>query len=160
VPQALRDVFAAYESGERMVEVVLGAWPVMGPRAAALRKSVFVDEQRLPAALEADETDDGALHALALNRLGMPLATGRLVEQAGQAWIGRMAVCQALRGGRIGMAVLEALLNAARARGHGEVRIHALRSVEAFYLQAGFVMQGEAFIEAGLAHVPMRRLLG
>jgi YbgC/YbaW family acyl-CoA thioester hydrolase len=160
VPECLREAFAAFEAGAAMVEVVLGGWPALGPRARALRNAVFVLEQGLPAELEADPADDGALHALAVNRLGMPLATGRLLESGGRACIGRMAVRQTLRGGRVGRAVLDALLSAARARGHAEVQVHALRTAERFYLQAGFEAQGAPFVEAGLAHVQLRRRLG
>ena len=52
------------------------------------------------------------------NRLGLALATGRLLEHApGVARIGRMAVDQTLRGSGVGRAVLDALLEAARERG-------------------------------------------
>jgi predicted GNAT family N-acyltransferase len=48
------------------------------------------------------------------NRLGMPVATGRLLEHVpGVAKIGRMAVRRALRGSRVGRAeLLQALVDA------------------------------------------------
>ena len=56
------------------------------------------------------------------NRLGMPVATGRLLPaQDGVSRIGRMAVSQPLRGTGLGREVLEALMTAARERGDQRV---------------------------------------
>ena len=71
--------------------------------------------------MEWDGADDGCVHALACNRFGLPLATGRMLEHVpGVAKIGRMAVLAPMRGGRIGRAVLDALLQHARERGDRE----------------------------------------
>ena len=64
-------------------------------------REVFVEEQRIPADMEWDEADAAAVHAVAYNRLGQPVATGRLLQpRPGVAKIGRMAVHQVLRGSR------------------------------------------------------------
>ena len=158
VPAVLREVLQAFEAGEPMVQVRLGDWASLGADAGALRKQVFVDEQKIPAELEWDAADALCLHAVAYNRLGVPLATGRLVEHsAGVCKIGRMAVAAAMRGSRIGRQVLDALVQAARARGDAQVLLHAQCSAAPFYLRAGFRQQGERFEEAGIAHVAMVR---
>jgi len=160
VPQALRAVLQAFEAGQPMVEVRVGSWQELGRDAQAIRTAVFVDEQKIPAEMEWDEADAGCVHAVALNRLGMPLATGRLLEHApGVAKIGRMAVVQTMRGSRVGRSVLDALLKAARARGDREVVLHAQLSAAPFYARAGFSERGEVFEEAGIPHVEMVRTL-
>jgi predicted GNAT family N-acyltransferase len=160
VPQALRAVLQAFEAGQPMVEVRVGSWQELGRDAQAIRTAVFVDEQKIPAEMEWDEADAGCVHAVALNRLGMPLATGRLLEHApGVAKIGRMAVVQTMRGSRVGRSVLDALLKAARARGDREVVLHAQLSAAPFYARAGFSERGEVFEEAGIPHVEMARSL-
>ena len=160
VPQALRAVLQAFEAGQPMVEVRVGSWQELGRDAQAIRTAVFVDEQKIPAEMEWDEADAGCVHAVALNRLGMPLATGRLLEHApGVAKIGRMAVVQTMRGSRVGRSVLEALLKAARVRGDREVILHAQLSAAPFYARAGFSERGEVFEEAGIPHVEMARSL-
>jgi predicted GNAT family N-acyltransferase len=68
-----------------------------------------------------------------------------------------MAVSRALRGARIGNALLEALMAAAGRRGDAEVALHAQVSALGFYRRAGFVAHGERFEEAGIAHQEMRR---
>ena len=93
-----------------------------------------------------------------MNRFGVPLATGRLLATApGAGKIGRMAVLQAVRGSRIGSAVLDALMQAARARGDREVMLYAQLSAAPFYVRAGFSERGEVFDEAGIPHIEMVR---
>ncbi len=160
VPAALRDVLEGFEAGQGMVEVRVGDWAVLGRDAAALRSAVFVEEQRIPAEMEWDEADAVSVHAVAYNRLGRPLATGRLLQHVpGVAKIGRMAVSQAVRGSGVGREVLEALMKAARARGDHEVLLHAQTSAAPFYARAGFTPRGEVFEEAGIPHVEMTRAL-
>ncbi|VTU27804.1 putative N-acetyltransferase YjcF [Variovorax sp. PBL-H6] len=160
VPTLLREIFTAYESGEALAEVRTGNWAELGEGAGAVRRSVFIEEQRIPKELEWDEHDESAVHAVARNRLGQVIATGRLVPGApGQGRIGRMAVHRVLRGGGHGAAVLRALEDAAKARGDREVMLHAQRSAEAFYTRLGYAQHGEPFEEAGIPHIEMRRAL-
>ena len=64
-----------------------------------------------------------------------------------------------MRGSGVGRAVLDALLDAARARGDREAMLHAQLSAAPFYERAGFVARGPEFDEAGIAHVEMLRAL-
>jgi YbgC/YbaW family acyl-CoA thioester hydrolase len=160
VPPSLRSLMEGYEKGEPTFEVKTGSWTELGPDAQSIRTEVFVGEQRIPAELEWDEADATAVHAVAYNRLGQAVGTGRLLQQApGVARIGRMAVHRAIRGGGVGQGLLEALLTAAVCRGDREAMLHAQRSAEAFYAALGFAPRGEAFEEAGIAHIEMSRRL-
>jgi YbgC/YbaW family acyl-CoA thioester hydrolase len=156
VPTALREILLGYEAGESMLQVRTGSWAELGTAAAPLRTRVFVQEQQIPAELEWDADDAAALHAVAFNRLGQPVATGRLLAGAtGAGRIGRMAVHPVLRGSGVGRQVLQALLSAAAARGDREVMLHAQRSAEAFYRRQGLRARGQAFEEAGIPHIEM-----
>ncbi|KNZ31527.1 MAG: 4-hydroxybenzoyl-CoA thioesterase [Methylibium sp. NZG] len=156
VPQALREVFVGYEAGEAMVELRVGAWAELGRDATAIRSDVFVQEQKIPAALEWDPEDATCVHAVAYNRFGLPLATGRWVQHApGVAKVGRMAVIAAMRSAGLGASILEALMQSARAAGNTEVVLHAQMSASAFYRRAGFEVRGGVFEEAGIAHIEM-----
>ncbi|MEH0165606.1 YbgC/FadM family acyl-CoA thioesterase [Paucibacter sp. JuS9] len=158
VPQALRAAIEAFEAGEAMVTVKLGEWSALGGDAQRIRQQVFVDEQKIPAEMEWDAADEGCLHAVAYNRFGRALATGRLLEHVpGVAKVGRMAVLRGMRSGRIGREVLDALMREGRVRGYREVLLHAQLSALNFYLRAGFVERGERFEEAGIGHVEMVR---
>lgn len=156
VPGPLRELLGAYEAGEAMVRVQSGSWDALGKDASRIRTEVFMQEQRIPADLEWDEADAGALHAVAYNRMGMPLATGRLLQHApGTGKIGRMAVHRALRGRGVGEQVLHALAAAAHARGDTQLVLHAQRTAQPFYARLGFTPAGAPFEEAGIAHQEM-----
>jgi YbgC/YbaW family acyl-CoA thioester hydrolase len=160
VPQELRDVLLGFEAGKPMVDVRVGAWDELGREAGAIRRAVFIEEQGIPAEMEWDAGDAVCLHAVATNRFGAPLATGRLLGHVpGVAKIGRMAVLPTMRGSGVGRAVLDALMQAARERGDRDVLLHAQQSAAAFYARAGFATRGPAFEEAGIAHVEMVRPL-
>ncbi len=160
VPPALREILTGYEAGEAMLRVRTGSWNELGGDAGKIRTRVFVQEQRIPAELEWDEADASALHAVVYNRLDQPVATGRLLQsQPGVAKIGRVAVHEVLRGGGSGQLVMQALMDAARARGDTEVMLHAQRSAENFYARLGFVPRGEPFEEVGIPHIEMAAAL-
>ena len=107
VPEALRQALLGYEAGEPVLQLRTGPWPDLGEDALKLRIEVFVQEQRIPLEMERDPADEHCLHAVAYNRLGQPVATGRLLpSEAGVARIGRMAVKRLLRGAGQGRAVV------------------------------------------------------
>ena len=156
IPVSLRDMLTGFEAGEPMVLVKAGSWSELGADASALRTAVFVQEQRVPLELEWDEADEGALHAVAYNRMGQALGTGRLLRHApGIGKIGRMAVSRVMRGSHLGRDILHTLQAHARSRGDTEVLLYAQRSAEGFYRRLGFVPRGEPFEEAGIPHLEM-----
>jgi YbgC/YbaW family acyl-CoA thioester hydrolase len=160
VPQALREMLAGFEAGEAMVQVKTGSWSELGEDAGRIRTEVFVKEQRIPADLEWDEADATSLHAVAYNRLGQPVATGRLLPaEQGTAKIGRMAVHQVLRGCGFGEQVLRALTDASARRGDRAIELHAQRTAQSFYAKLGFVPRGEPYEEAGIPHITMTSAL-
>jgi len=160
LPDALRDIIHGFEAGQPVVSVELGPWSELGGAAEAIRREVFIEEQGIPADMEWDAADASCLHALARNRFGRPLATGRMLEHVpGVAKIGRMAVLRPMRGTQIGRQVLDALMAEARKQGYREVLLHAQLAAENFYLRAGFQRRGQPFEEAGIGHVEMVRAL-
>jgi YbgC/YbaW family acyl-CoA thioester hydrolase len=160
VPALLREMLAGYEAGEPMLQVKTGGWAELGADARRIRTDVFLGEQRIAAELEWDEADAGAVHAVAYNRLGQPVATGRLLPaDAGVARIGRMAVHQVLRGCGFGGQLLRALAAESQRRGDRAIELHAQRTAREFYERLGFVAHGAPFDEAGIPHVAMRSAL-
>ena len=131
----------------------LGDWATLGPDATAIRFEVFVDEQKVPAEIELDDMDAVCLHAVAYDEAGKAIGTGRLLPDG---HIGRMAVRQPGRGTGVGGAILQLLMEKARARGDQAVVLNAQTVAAPFYARHGFVQPGEQFEEAGIAHVEMR----
>jgi predicted GNAT family N-acyltransferase len=138
----------------------IGSWASLQVWAAAVRIAVFVQEQGIPVAEEWDEDDAGALHAVITDAQDVPIATGRLLQpQPGLAQIGRMAVLSSHRGQHLGASILQALCDAAYARGDTQCVLHAQRSAEGFYRRHGFEPEGEPYDEVGIEHITMRKKL-
>jgi predicted GNAT family N-acyltransferase len=135
----------------------------------AVRKDVFVAEQGVPEDIEYDAHDAGAVHVLAVGEDGVPLGTGRLLygaEAAGKTGgdpgvgsLGRLAVTRAARGLGVGAALVRAIEEAARARGHAAVDLHAQTHALGFYEKLGYEAYGPEFPDAGIPHRAMRRAL-
>jgi predicted GNAT family N-acyltransferase len=138
------------------IEVKIGPWSDQQASAQAIRYAVFVIEQNIPAQLEWDDMDAVCLHALAYDEKGQPLGTGRLLPDG---HIGRMAVKKNARGYGVGGKLLEALVQAAKERGDAIVKLNAQASAESFYLRHGFERDGHPFVEAGIPHIAMQKVL-
>lgn len=144
---------------EIRVEIVAAVSDEQIAAAHAIRRRVFIEEQRVPEGIELDADDARAFHAIAI-RGGQVLGCGRYVEHGeGEVKIGRMAVIRELRGSGIGRAILEFLMRAARERGYRRAILHAQLTAQEFYLKQGFQPFGEVFEEAGIPHRAMSREL-
>jgi predicted GNAT family N-acyltransferase len=130
--------------------------PWADARAAAqpIREAVFVAEQGVPPEIELDDWDERCEHAIAYDAAGAPVGTGRLLPDG---HIGRMAVLRESRGKGVGARLLDALIERARARGISRVALNAQAHAAPFYARFGFVVAGEAFMEAGIPHLAMER---
>ncbi|MFE1750769.1 GNAT family N-acetyltransferase [Streptomyces anandii] len=135
----------------------------------AVRKQVFVAEQGVPQDIEYDAHDAVALHVLAVREDGLPLGTGRLLHgpaaaaktggEAGVGSLGRLAVAKEARGLGVGVALVRAIEDAARARGLTAVDLHAQTHALGFYERLGYEAYGPEFPDAGIPHRAMRRAL-
>jgi predicted GNAT family N-acyltransferase len=125
------------------------------PAVFALRHEVFVLGQGVPEDLERDELDALSDHVVALVD-GQVVGTGRLLPTA---TVGRMAVADSARRQGVGAAVLACLESRARSRGFGVVELHAQLHAAGFYEKAGYTPYGEAYLEAGIEHLSMRKEL-
>ncbi|MFI2369642.1 GNAT family N-acetyltransferase [Streptomyces sp. NPDC018833] len=138
----------------------------------AVRKAVFVAEQRVPEDIEYDAydaEDTDTVHVLAVRADGVPLGTGRLLHGAAAAdrtggdltvgSLGRLAVTKDARGLGVGVALVRAIEDAARERGLAAVDLHAQTHATGFYERLGYAAYGAAFLDAGIPHRSMRRAL-
>ncbi len=128
--------------------------------AYALRRTVFEDEQGVPRPLDRDPHDFNADHVVAFDAEGRCVGTGRVVRlDSRTCQLGRQATAATHRQSGIGAAVLETLERMARLRGLAEIVVHAQLPAEAFYANRGYVREGGVFLEEGVPHVLMRKLL-
>jgi len=147
-----------------MIRIELLDWERARAEAGEIRKAVFVKEQGVPEELELDQHDSLSVHALARSETGHAIGTGRLLpvewkERHAVGHIGRMAVIASWRGTGVGGALLERLVAAAAERGDSEVALSAQSHAIGFYRAHGFVAEGGEYLEAGIPHQAMRRVL-
>jgi predicted GNAT family N-acyltransferase len=139
------------------IAVTVTDWAQAETLVLPVRTAVFVLEQGVPVEIERDELDPVCRHAIACAPGGEAIGTGRLLPDG---HIGRMAVLRTARGAGVGGVVLQALIGEAVRLGMSELALSAQTHALGFYLRHGFEPCGEVFIEAGIAHRPMRRALG
>ncbi len=138
------------------MRIELGDWERMRHWAEPLRFAVFVEEQNVPAEIELDSSDPLSVHAVAFDSSGAAVGTGRLLPDG---HIGRMAVAQSVRRGGVGSALLIALMDEARRRGHAQALLSAQTHATEFYRKHGYSVHGGEYDDAGIPHVDMWRAL-
>jgi predicted GNAT family N-acyltransferase len=136
--------------------VRLADWTHDRPILQQIRRAVFVDEQKVPEALEWDGIDGDCRHSIAENATGEPIGCARLLPDG---HIGRVAVLAQARGQRVGDALLERMIALAAELGHQRVIVKAQTHALAFYARHGFVAFGAEFDDAGIPHRAMERRL-
>ncbi|WP_336339003.1 GNAT family N-acetyltransferase [Haloarcula brevis] len=140
-------------------EVDAGTWDEFEDAATAVRTEVFVDEQGVSEAEELDGNDSDAVQFLARDG-DRPVGTARLrFPEPTVGKVERVAVREPYRGAGVGSALMRAVEAAAREDGATELILHAQTHVEAFYRRLGYETVSDAFEEAGIPHVEMRKRL-
>jgi ElaA protein len=125
----------------------------------AIRRTVFIENQNVPEADEVDGLDPICTHFLALED-GEPAGTARLrITEERHAKIERVAVLERFRGRAIGAALMHAAEAAALELGHREAILGAQVQVIAFYEKLGWIAEGPIFMDAGIPHRKMKKLL-
>jgi predicted GNAT family N-acyltransferase len=126
--------------------------------ALDLRKRVFCGEQGVRLAAERDGRDPEALHIVAFEEERL-VGTCRLVFDGEAARLGRMAVEPDARGRGLGAAILAAAERLTREAGARRITLHAQTAVKDLYSRHGFIPHGEPFVEEGIDHVAMEKVV-
>lgn len=126
-------------------------WGHDEPGIAEVRRRVFIEEQGVPESMEWEASDAACSWFLA-QAGGDTIGIVRLTPDGR---LGRMAVLGPWRRRGVGRALLDVALRAARTAGWPEVTLHAQIDAIPFYRRAGFVADGDIFIEAGIRHRAM-----
>jgi len=135
--------------------IVLMSWDEARAHASRIRFTVFCEEQGVPREIELDEHDTRSIHAIAYEG-SHAVGTARLLPDG---HIGRMAVLKDWRGRGIGALMLTRLMERAKERGDRELILSAQIHAVPFYRAHGFIAHGDEYMEAGIRHLEMRRIL-
>ncbi len=123
--------------------------------AFALRREVFVWEQKVPEEEENDADDLTATHFVAVVA-GEVVGTLRLIHKPEHSKIGRVAVRQAFRGQGIAKQLILAAMAHARALGQDRFYLTAQSDKLGMYEKLGFAAFGPEFLDGGMPHRAMR----
>ena len=120
-----------------------------------IRCAVFVVEQNCPYQ-DIDGKDRGAVHVY-LKDEDRILAYLRVLDRGvsfNEVSLGRVISTERLKG--YGMMVLQEGIKAAKERFNADaIRIEAQVQASGFYEKAGFVKEGDVFLEDGIPHIEM-----
>lgn len=129
-------------------------WQDAAGELSLVREKVFIAEQRVPKRIELDGRDCECLHVLARLEDDTIIGTGRMLPNG---HIGHIAVLLPYRGLGVGKAVLEKLLDVARAHHQSMVYLDCELEAVPFYESQQFLPEGRVFMEAGVPHQRMVR---
>jgi ElaA protein len=124
-----------------------------------LRVDVFVVEQHCAyPEIDGRDTEPGALHVWLADEPSHPLGYLRILsDPGGVARIGRVAVARPARGAGLAQRLMRAALDHI---GDRPCVLDAQAGLVDFYADFGFVVTGPEYLEDGIPHVPMRRVVG
>jgi predicted GNAT family N-acyltransferase len=149
----------SFEPGDKLWAVLVTD-PESRAAAMSLRMEVFVVEQGVSAEIEIDGRDDEAEHAVVFDPAdGSALATARLLTVQGVGIVGRVAVRKDRRGSGLGAVVMDVIEQRASELGLPVLELHAQRDAQGFYARCGYEAYGDTYLEAGIPHVSMRKVL-
>ena len=121
----------------------------------AIREEAFIKGRGVPKEIELDGKDSYLKH-FCLYHNGRLYAYLRGEDMGAFFHIGRVAVAEDLRGQGYGKALLEYLLDYAKANDFKGVELSAVNTAVGFYEKLGFLPEGDYFDEAGAPHIYMK----
>lgn len=142
-----------------MIEIRIAAhgsseyWQAVDLRRRVLRLPLGLDFT--PDQLEAENSE---VHFVAMeggNLLGCLI----LVEREAAVKMRQVAVSPENQGEGIGSAMVRESESWAASHGHARMELHARESAVPFYLNLGYRVEGEPFVEVGIAHRAMAKEL-
>ena len=124
--------------------------------AQAVRKHVFVHEQKIPIGLEIDEHEDEAIHFIAYKNK-VPIGAARVRSVENEAKVERVCVVKELRQTGVGRDLMKAIEAYAQQQNWLPIRLHAQMEAVPFYKKLGYSVESEPFKEAGILHFAMKK---
>lgn len=127
-----------------------------------IRRTVFIEEQQVPAEMEIDGHDyEGETrYVLAFDANGAAVGTARFRPYSdGIVKVERVAVLAGERGGGVGCALMLAVAKEAKAAGYITIKLSAQLHARLFYEKLGFAAKGPVYLDAGIEHVDMFKML-
>lgn len=127
-------------------------------QAFQVRTTVFVDEQKVPPEEEIDAYDDTAIHFVGYEN-DQPIAASRLRFADDYGKLERICVLKEHRGKAYGSGLIREMERVIADKGYKKSKLNAQIQAEKFYAQLGYETVSGEFLDAGIPHVTMTKLL-
>lgn len=127
-------------------------------QAFHLRRLVFVDEQHVPLEEELDQYEDDAIHFIGIQD-HVPIAASRLRWIDNYGKLERICIRKDYRGQSYGKYVIEVMEQTIREHGYSLAKLGAQTHAITFYERLGYQIVSDVFMDAGIPHVTMSKLL-
>lgn len=122
--------------------------------AFSVRRTVFIDEQNVPAEEEIDQYEDEAVHFVTYLE-GSPIAAGRFRVVDGYGKVERICVLKEARKTGSGKAIMNEIEAYAHNQGLHKLKLNAQTHAIPFYVGLGYEAVSEEFLDAGIPHKTM-----
>ncbi|WP_433772303.1 GNAT family N-acetyltransferase [Bacillus wiedmannii] len=126
-----------------------------------IRKEVFVKEQGVPLTDEFDTFDEigeECKHILVYYN-GIPVGTGRIRFVEGTGKLERICILTDYRKYGLGKVIIQTLEEIARNKQAIKVKLHGQTQAEGFYKKLGYQTSSDVFMEDGIPHILMTKVL-
>lgn len=126
-----------------------------------IRKEVFVKEQGVPEEIELDEFDTlkAPCEHILLEVDGKAVGTGRIrtVDDCGK--LERICILKPYRNLGLGKVIVKELEQIAKEQGLKKVKLHGQSHAKEFYERLGYEVKSDEFMEEGIPHYLMEKVL-
>lgn len=126
--------------------------------AYAVRKIVFVDEQHVPVEDEIDQYESDAQHFILYDQ-ALPIGAGRLRIFEDNGKVERICILKNCRQTGAGRTIMDKIEQYAAQQRVNKLTLHAQTHAIPFYLKLGYSITSEEFLDAGIPHRAMEKIL-
>ena len=123
-----------------------------------VRRVVFIAGQKVPEKRERDGLDETAKHVLVLYN-SQPVGCARVRFIEGNAKLERIAILEKYRGLGLGKKLMDFLIEYCEKEGCQKIVMHSQYYIKNFYKKCGFEQKGKIFMDAGIEHIEMQKML-
>lgn len=120
-----------------------------------VRKTVFVEEQKVDVEEEIDQYEDCSVHFVLYNEKEQPIGAGRFRELNGYGKVERICVMANARQSGAGKQIMATIEEFARENGFQQLKLNAQTQAIPFYEKLGYHIVSEEFMDAGIPHRTM-----
>ncbi|WP_010529958.1 GNAT family N-acetyltransferase [Lentibacillus jeotgali] len=123
-----------------------------------VRTNVFVHEQNVPPEVEIDEFDEQAIHLIGYKN-DVPIAACRVRFLDHYGKLERICVLKDQRGKSYGSELIHTMEDVIRKEGYEKAKLNAQTHAIDFYQRLGYDVVSGEFMDAGIPHVTMKKIL-